>query len=635
MKLRIFVLLFWGLAGCHSNDKIPSQMEEVLRHYKTNAADSLKYRAALFLIRNMKDKYSFTGEQYSTFLHFIDSLSTVAASTGSYKDSINSYQKRNKTLIGAPSKSYDLNAIAASFLIRNIDEAFVAWESAPWAHSVNFEYFCEYILPYRIGNEPVEDFRKMFYKDYHAALKPYPNITIRQAADTLLRLTSERKVSILTYPDAVGDLPASILTRIKAGTCGDYSNLAIYIMRSQGIPVAADFTPQWPHRSRGHSWTALITGKDSCIDFGGIGSKNTGAELRLSVTNRIAKIYRNTFSRQAGSLAMQHGNEPVPAFFENPYIKDVTGQYFSGVDVSISVPSSVKGNNRFAYLCVFDNKNWVPIQWGHIQGSNVTFYSMGTSVVYMPALYRNGKLEYIDQPFLLDSNGQKKPFNADERIPVQVQLTRKYPVFDWWNTRTLAMKGGRIQAACQPDFSDAITVYTIRDTPSMIFQTAAITVAKSYRYWRYLAPDGFDGEIAELEFYDEHAQPITGRVIGTIQKLEKYAREKAFDKDPLTFFSGDSTFGNWVGMAFDRPQHMTRIRYLCHNDDNFIRNNESYELYYWKNGVWKSLGQRTGDDNQILKYSNVPVHALLLLRNHTKGSEERIFTYDHDHQVWW
>jgi hypothetical protein len=61
MKLRIFVLLFWGLAGCHSNDKIPSQMEEVLRHYKTNAADSLKYRAALFLIRNMKDKYSFTG----------------------------------------------------------------------------------------------------------------------------------------------------------------------------------------------------------------------------------------------------------------------------------------------------------------------------------------------------------------------------------------------------------------------------------------------------------------------------------------------------------------------------------------------------------------------------------------------
>ena len=32
---------------------------------------------------------------------------------------------------------------------------------------------------------------------------------------------------------------------------------------------------------------------------------------------------------------------------------------------------------------------------------------------------------------------------------------------------------------------------------------------------------------------------------------------------------------------------------------------------------------------------NVPTNALLLLRNHTKGKEERIFTYEGGEQVWW
>ena len=34
-------------------------------------------------------------------------------------------------------------------------------------------------------------------------------------------------------------------------------------------------------------------------------------------------------------------------------------------------------------------------------------------------------------------------------------------------------------------------------------------------------------------------------------------------------------------------------------------------------------------------YDNVPGNALLLLRNHTKGKEERIFTYENDEQIWW
>ena len=36
-----------------------------------------------------------------------------------------------------------------------------------------------------------------------------------------------------------------------------------------------------------------------------------------------------------------------------------------------------------------------------------------------------------------------------------------------------------------------------------------------------------------------------------------------------------------------------------------------------------------------LVYDNVPAGALLILHNHTKGKEERIFTYENGRQVWW
>ena len=52
---------------------------------------------------------------------------------------------------------------------------------------------------------------------------------------------------------------------------------------------------------------------------------------------------------------------------------------------------------------------------------------------------------------------------------------------------------------------------------------------------------------------------------------------------------------------------------------------------------WRFLkGKKIGDGRlQYLEYTNAPSNALFLLRNHTKGQEERIFTYENGEQVWW
>ena len=92
---------------------------------------------------------------------------------------------------------------------------------------------------------------------------------------------------------------------------------------------------------------------------------------------------------------------------------------------------------------------------------------------------------------------------------------------------------------------------------------------------------------------------------------------------------------SWVGMAFEQATKIDKIAFLPRNDDNAIREGELYELFYWDK-QWVSLGRQTGTNEMFrLKYNNVPTNALYLLRNHTKGKEERIFTYENWKQVWW
>ena len=59
-----------------------------------------------------------------------------------------------------------------------------------------------------------------------------------------------------------------------------------------------------------------------------------------------------------------------------------------------------------------------------------------------------------------------------------------------------------------------------------------------------------------------------------------------------------------------------------------------YELFYWDMNGWVSLGQQQAED-LTLTFDKVPDNALLILRNWTRGRDERIFIYENDRQIWY
>src|ERR1035438_2294731 len=81
------------------------------------------------------------------------------------------------------------------------------------------------------------------------------------------------------------------------------------------------------------------------------------------------------------------------------------------------------------------------------------------------------------------------------------------------------MTGGIFQGANLADFSDAVALYTITNSPvDGAMASVFPTNTAAFHYLRYLSPNNGQGNIAELEFYSlgPHVSLLSGTIIGTM-----------------------------------------------------------------------------------------------------------------------
>lgn len=611
-----------------------SELEKVIEHYSVHPADSLKKKAALFLIKNMDAHYSYQSPSWDKLQIELDSLFSRETDKEKLKSTFELlYKKYDLSDVQYIS---DTKTIKADFLISNIDSAFIKWKT-PYAKHLNFEQFCEYLLPYRVGHEPLTTWRSIFYDKYLSELysklrKKRTYITAIDFCDTLKRYPD----SYLDFtPANVPDYNARLLSNTRLGTCRQYCLQSVMAARCIGIPVVIDYTPQWATRNKGHEWNALITSSGKPLSFGIGDTVKLGKHIEAAPDRIAPKVYRETFAKQPASLAMIHGKEKIPPTLDSPCFIDVTNQYYQTVDIPVKLSKPTPSRNKFAYLAVFNNKDWIPVAWSKINNHGAIFKNMNKDFVCLPVYYLDNWTIPAAYPFIISKQGKIIKLKPKLNKRQTIVLSRKY------QTRAVAkhgqiMIGGKFQAANRADFKDAKDIYTIRKEPDICYHIVKVSTRKKFKYFRYLVPEKSNAELAEFEVYSADMKTkLVGTVIGTDKPTKGFEKQKAFDGDIFTSFRALAAKDMWVGLELNKPTRIGKIIYLPVNDDNYIRDGEMYELFYWDN-IWISLGEQMGSSKTYrLTYSNVPTNALFLLRNLTKGSEERIFTYEKGKQVWW
>lgn len=619
------------------------ELEKVLHYYRINLSDSLKYKAACFLIGNMPFYTYSVGEQLDNYKSY---YTWLKKSRGKTPQQVADSVKNVYGAIKALEKKCDIMEIDSAYLCHNIDWAFKVWQEQPWGKNISFETFCEYLLPYRIGDEPLTYWRETYYEKYNSlldSLRMSDSLDIEDpvvAANYLISKLPDKNyyyTSVMPYP--FGHI-GSEYVQYLSGTCREVTDFAVYLFRALGIPCAIDFVPVRSYINAGHFWLTTWNkdGEEYMTDF--------PQKLRLVRKNwwyrwdDSSKVYRYTFgvNRELYEQMAKYGEEIYP-FWRLPKFTDVTHEYGYNFKKELAIPLEkqykTKRSGKIAYLCVSDRDRWTPIDWTEYDASRLSFQYVRNGSFMRVATYENGTLCFLTDPFYVDKQSNEICYYPVGKEKEDVILYAKCDI-GRENMFRNRMIGGVFEGSNHPGFWEKDTLFIIQGRPNRLNTTVKSWSDKEYRYLRYFGPPRSACNIAEVAFYEKNdTVALPGKIIGTpgcYQHDGTHEYTNVFDGKTWTSFDYHKPTGGWAGLDLGRKVRVDRIVYTPRNRDNYVRPNDVYELFYCDRD-WKSAGKIKAAADSLV-FRDIPVNTLLLLRNHTRGLDERIFIYENGTQLW-
>lgn len=641
MKLLCLLLLTGLCLSCRQGATLPDnvrtaagensrELQRVLDHYD---GDSLKLRAAMYLLENMPGHYTATSQLFANHKERLVKKGRASLYTLNLWWKEAQKQQRDERI-----ELPDAETLTAEFLITHIDQAFEAWTQAAWKDEVTFDLFCQCILPYRFFDEELKvGSRDSLRAIYHPLVAEVKDMK-KAFAILQNRVWREIGSGSSSIPYALNVLDMRRQTR---ATCQHRCILLGSVARAVGLPASIDQVHRWSNYScTGHAWVSLVTqdstytvvGKDSVARSGNpidASSFKCNPLVRLDhphdsrFAKRTAKVWRTCYASQA-CLTNPDWDENATEILRDSFRTDVSEAYGLDGRVEGFAPHS---SAREVYLCTFSTGNdWEPMAYCPLTDKKYAFHYLGENVAYLLATY-DGDIQPLEAPFILTEEG-KRSLIPDMQKRQTLVLTRKYPLTGNFLNNWSTLTGSRIEGSNQADFRQADLLATVMKVPA--FENVVhIPNAKHYRYIRFQVAEKSKTPLTEI-ICTSYGKTVKGKPFCHHAKN----LQKCFDHDTYTPITALQA-GYSVGMDFGKPTEVTAFTYYLKNDDNFIVPKGEYELYYYNcEQGWTSLGVQTAGERRLI-YHNAPTNALFLLRRLDKGNEERIFTYEHNRQIWW
>ena len=148
----------------------------------------------------------------------------------------------------------DLAAHPLDFWLTNVEKTLEVREKMNW--DIPEREFRHFVLPLRVNNEPLDDFRTLYADTLCARVQ---GMTLEEAALEINHWCHE----MATYQPSDGRTSSPLQTiRRGVGRCGEESVLAVAALRAAGIPARQVYTPRWAHTDDNHAWVEVyVDGK--------------------------------------------------------------------------------------------------------------------------------------------------------------------------------------------------------------------------------------------------------------------------------------------------------------------------------------------------------------------------------------
>ncbi len=334
IKLTYFFIFLSILTSCMDRKSTPSlkdvlevnpSLQSVLDHYKN---DTLKYKAAVFLIENLPYHYGYEGEALVNYKKLFELHGQRTMYPEKVLDSIK--RKCGDFRLNELKLISDIY-IKPDFLIENIDLAFKVWREQPWGKHISFDDFCEYVLPYRVADEKLESWRKQVYEKYNPVLDSIRSLP--EAEDPLyvarfLMDVLHRGPINFTGLFSFGPHYGYKVVEWRSGSCKDFTCLQLYVFRALGIPCSEEKMLIRGNGNVAHYWNAIFDKKGNTY-YCSILDPTSELKDPTTMWDPKGKVYRTTFSVNKKVIKQigEKNIDDVYPFFRHPCMVDVTAVY--------------------------------------------------------------------------------------------------------------------------------------------------------------------------------------------------------------------------------------------------------------------------------------------------------------------
>ena len=595
---------------------------EAFLAYSRRTGDSQKRRAAEFLVRNMPGHVSVCGD----WRPYRDSLSAIFRADFPEAEMI---ARSNRFIAGHPLRfAQDIRTLDAAFLIDNLEEAFSLWRTSPFLQHLDFDAFCETVLPYKcFEGQPADHWRDSLAAVGEDVLAQVVQVDewrsgVRAAVENL-NAAAGIDMDKAPLPQSGLRSPQlydwACLRSLPYMSCHEMAQLGILLGRANGLPVCMEFLPNWPMQAQSHYWNTALAENGRIYDYVPFENK---PEAPRHIDKRRAKVYRKTYSPDPTlRLAVRDGVRLLPPMTDI-FVEDVSDHYNYVSDIAIPV----KMRKGYAWLAVFDNEKWVPVQLGKVRRGRALFPKAGREVLYIVLSAGNdASAQAVSDPFILDVRGKVRFIRPE--LPNRTQditLERKFPAFPHiWPFRD-SLSHFVLEASATPDFRHAVEAARWEDR-SLFSADRAVAVTAPYRYWRLRGLREGPTTLAELYFF-------SGDTLTEPRQVSGLKVERLFDRNELT--SMRIRADRSAVADFGRPVRLSRAAVLRRGDGNGIKPGDTYQLYWWDGAGWVLHEEKAADDIRIT-FRDVPAGRLYRIRDISSGRQHRTFLYENGQCVWY
>ncbi|HTW91194.1 MAG TPA: transglutaminase-like domain-containing protein [bacterium] len=237
----------------------------------------------------------------------------------------------------------DLAWMPETTLEEDVSLAFKARKLLPWGSRISDDLFLHYVLPHRVTQEPISNWRRMFFDSLYPLVQACTSMT---DAAMQVNLWTGRKA---TYkPNAPRDQGPLETLLSGWGRCEELVILYACACRAIGIPVREAYTPYWTAGDGNHAWSEIwIDGQwYPAHAFEAVDShhfrfrKDTiRTAYVFAVSYGVPEHAEGIYHREPGCAIMNVTPDYTPAGLLRVYATR-SGQVAAGVPVCVSVFNS-------------------------------------------------------------------------------------------------------------------------------------------------------------------------------------------------------------------------------------------------------------------------------------------------------